>query len=198
MISDFSNFTPLSYDLPLTQKSKMDFQVNLLEAAEEIIICQEPLLEIADKVYIDEEITRHEEVAKICSQVWTLYFDGYKSQEGSRVGCILIDPKGKRSFLSCRLEFECTNNTIEYEALVQGLKKAIDLNIKELKNFGDTEIIVRKVNNIVHYNSPHLRNYQQEVHRLMEHFDSFNITVVPRTKNTLVDSLATLTSRLSP
>jgi hypothetical protein len=36
------------------------------------------------------------------------------------------------------------------------------------------------------------------VHRLIEHFEAFNITVVPRTKNTLVDSLATAASRLSP
>jgi ribonuclease HI len=43
----------------------------------------------------------------------------------------------KHSFLSCRLEFECTNNIVEYEALVQGLKKSIDLNIKELTVFGD-------------------------------------------------------------
>jgi ribonuclease HI len=81
---------------------------------------------------------------------------------------------------------------------VQGLKKPIDLNIKEMKVFEDSEIIVKKVKNTIHCNSPHLRNYQQEVHRLMEHFEAFNINVVPRTKNTLVDSLATTASRLSP
>jgi ribonuclease HI len=91
--------------------------------------------------------------------MWTLYFDGSKLQEGSGAGCLLIDPKGKRSFLSCRLEFECINNTAEYEALVQGLKKSIELNIKELQIFVDSEIIVRQVKNTIHCNSPHLRNY---------------------------------------
>jgi hypothetical protein len=43
-----------------------------------------------------------------------------------------------------------------------------------------------------------LRNYQQEVHRLIDNFEAFNITVVHRTKNTLVDYLAITTSRLSP
>jgi ribonuclease HI len=77
------------------------------------------------------------------SEIWTLFFDGSKSQEGAGVRCIFIDPAGKHSFLSCRMEFECTNNTTEYEALVQGLKKSIDLNIKELVVFRDSEIIVR-------------------------------------------------------
>jgi ribonuclease HI len=128
----------------------------------------------------------------------TLYFDGSNSQEGSGAGCILIDEKGKRNFLSCRLEFECTNNTVEYEALVQGINKSIDLNVKELKFFGDSEIIVRQVRNTIHCKSPHLRNYQQEVHMLIEHFEAFNITTIPRIMNTLVDSLTTVSSRLSP
>jgi hypothetical protein len=54
------------------------------------------------------------------------------------------------------------------------------------------------VKNTIHCNSPHLRKYQQEVHRLIENFEAFNITIVPRTKNTLADSLATAASRLSP
>jgi hypothetical protein len=36
------------------------------------------------------------------------------------------------------------------------------------------------------------------VHRLIEHFEAFNITAIPRAKNILVDSLATAASRLSP
>jgi hypothetical protein len=43
-----------------------------------------------------------------------------------------------------------------------------------------------------------MRNYQQEVHRLIEHLEAFNITTIPRTKNTLDDSLDTAASRLSP
>jgi ribonuclease HI len=196
--SDFSNLSPLSSDVTLTQNSEMTFQVNLLIAAEESLFYQEPLLETTDKVGGGEEVSRHGEADDSFSQVWTMYFDGSKSQEGLGAGCILIDQKGKWNFLSCKLEFECTNNIVEYEALVQGLKKAIDLNIKELKVFWDSEIIVRQVKNTIHCNSPHLRNYQQEVHKLIEHFEAFNVTVIPRTKNTLVDSLATAASRLSP
>ena len=55
-----------------------------------------------------------------------------------------MDPE-KKYFLSCRLEFECTNNTAEYKALVQGLKKAMEFIVKNLKVYGDSEIIVKQV-----------------------------------------------------
>ena len=75
--------------------------------------------------------------------VWTLFFDGSMSKEGAGAGCVLIDPKGIKTMIACRLEFECTNNVVEYEALVQGLKKAIDMGAKAIECVGDYEIIVK-------------------------------------------------------
>ena len=93
------------------------------------------------------------------SSVWTLYFDGAKSKEGAGSGCLLVDPQGNKTCIACRLEFNCTKNTVEYEALIQGLKKAIDLGIKELIVYGDPEIIVRQVRNSIHCLSEHLQSY---------------------------------------
>jgi ribonuclease HI len=133
-----------------------------------------------------------------CSQIQTMCFDGSKSQERSGVGCILINPKDKRHFLSCRLEFECTNTTTEYEALVQRLKKSIALNVKELKVFRDPEIIIKQVKFVVHHSPSHSNNYQRKVHRPVDHFEAFNVTMIPRVKNIFVDSLAMVVSWLSP
>ena len=55
------------------------------------------------------------------NRFWFLYFDGSKTQEGSGADCVLIESEKNKHFLSYRLEFECTNKTAEYEALVQGL-----------------------------------------------------------------------------
>ena len=44
-------------------------------------------------------------------EIWSLYFDGSKSCEWDGVGCLLIDPKGNKTIISCRFEFDCTNNT---------------------------------------------------------------------------------------
>jgi hypothetical protein len=77
------------------------------------------------------------------NQIWSLYFNKSKSKEGVGVGCIIIDPAGNKTLMACRLEFECTNNIAEYEALLQGLRKDLDMNIQNLTVFGDSEIVVR-------------------------------------------------------
>jgi ribonuclease HI len=83
---------------------------------------------------------------------------------------VLIDPAGNKTLIACRLEFECTNNTAEYEALLQGLRKALDLRVQNLIVFGDSEIVVRQVRNSIHCLSPHLKSYQTEVWNLMNKF----------------------------
>jgi hypothetical protein len=133
--SHFGNFSPLLSNVPFTQNSEMIFQEESPMPMGDSLFCQNSALGIVGEKIGEQNIKEERERSDCRSPIWTLYFDGSKSQEGSGAGCILIDHKGKCHFLSCRLEFECTNNTVEYEALVQGLKKAIDLDVKELKVF---------------------------------------------------------------
>ena len=109
----------------------------------------------------------------------------------------LIQKKNKH-FISCRLEFDCTNNTVEYEALVQGLKKAIELKVKNMKVYGDSEIVINQIRNKSHWISLHLKAYQNEVWELLTNFDAFNIFSIPRVKNVAANLLATLAARLVP
>eukprot|EP00253_Pinus_taeda_P004312 PITA_04312 len=100
--------------------------------------------------------------------------------------------------LSCRLEFECTNNTTEYEALVQGLYKAIGLKVQYLKVFGDSEIVIKQVRNTIHCLSSHLKHYHFLVQELISNFLAFNISPIPRSQNAAADLLANVASKLLP
>ena len=73
---------------------------------------------------------------EVKTQFWTLYFNGSKPNDGAWVGCIIVIPEGDNIMLSFILQFECTNNTAKYEALIQGLYKAISLDVKYLWVFG--------------------------------------------------------------
>ena len=63
----------------------------------------------------------------ITHEYWTMYFDGSVMAPGSRVGVLLISLDGSRLRYAIRLHFLALNNTIEYEALINGLRIAIEL-----------------------------------------------------------------------
>jgi ribonuclease HI len=132
------------------------------------------------------------------NQIWSLYFDGSNSKEGAGAGYVIIYPAGNKTLIACRLEFECTNNTAEYEALLQGLRKALYMNTQNLTVFGDSEIVVRQVRDSIHCLSPHLKRYQSKVWNLMNKFSAFNINSIPRLNNSEADLLANVASKLLP
>ena len=59
-------------------------------------------------------------------------------------------------------------------------------------------LLLSKFRNKIHYISPHLKAYQNEVWDFLINFHTFNIVSIPRLKNAAVDLLATLAARLVP
>ena len=84
-----------------------------------------------------------------------------------------------------------------YEALILGLKKAIDIKVSYLKVIGDSKIITQQVCNTIHYLSPHLKGYQQEVWHFISTFDTFDIKFVPKMHNAATDILANAVARFT-
>ena len=107
-------------------------------------------------------------------------FYGSRSKDGVGAGCVLVDPKGTKTMIACRIVLECTINVAEYEALVQGFMKAIDMGAKVIECIGYSHIIVKQVTNQIHCLSPHLINYQKLIRALTHSFSAFNIKSVPR------------------
>ena len=71
-------------------------------------------------------------------------FDGAASKQGVGVGVSIrypIEPK----FLSYKLDFKCTNNVAEYEALILGLRALKDLQDQRINIQGDLELVIRQV-----------------------------------------------------
>ena len=51
-------------------------------------------------------------------EVRQMYFDGSSCKEGAGAGIVLISPGGEIISLLYKLEFQTTNNIVEYEALI--------------------------------------------------------------------------------
>jgi len=64
--------------------------------------------------------------------------------------------------------------------------------------FGDFEIIVQHVRNTIHFLSPHIKAYEQEIWNLIYSFGAFIISSIPHDKNIDADILANATSTFMP
>ena len=71
-----------------------------------------------------------------------IYFDGSVMELGSGVGVVLISPDGSRLRYAICLHFLASNNTTEYETLINGLRIAIELGAMRLYIRGDSELVV--------------------------------------------------------
>ena len=73
-----------------------------------------------------------------------MYFDGASAKEGAGARVVFISPKKEIFRFSFTLNFTCTNNIVEYEALLLGLKVASKHSVKNLHVIGDSELIVQQ------------------------------------------------------
>lgn len=91
-----------------------------------------------------------------------MHFDGSYTSQGGGVGVVLKSPKEEQTF-AYKLRFPCSNNEIEYEALVAGLKAAKRLGIRRLKVFGDSKLVIKQVEGTYGVKSPCLAAYRAKV-----------------------------------
>ena len=70
------------------------------------------------------------------------------------------------------LKEECSNTEAEYEALIFGLLLALCMDVPSLRAFGDSQLIVRQVNDIYEVRKPELVSYYDVARNLMEKFST--------------------------
>jgi len=61
-------------------------------------------------------------LAQVLAELWTMYFDGSLMKTGAGVGLLFISPLGVHMRYVTRIHFAASNNVVQYEALVNGLK----------------------------------------------------------------------------
>jgi ribonuclease HI len=126
--------------------------------------------------------------------MWNMSFDGAVCREGAGARVCINPPKSDTKLCSYKLSFDCTNNMAEYKALVLGLKTSKEMGDGKIVVHGDYELIINQIKGIYQATHPRLRAYRNIVLDLIEEFLEYNISVIPRGKNQIVDALATSTS----
>ena len=63
-------------------------------------------------------------------EYWTMYFDGSLMKKGTEVGLVFICPLRVRMRYAIHIHFPVSNNMAKYEALINGMRIAIELGIR--------------------------------------------------------------------
>ena len=95
---------------------------------------------------------------------------------------------------TARLGFDCTNNMAEYEACTLGIQAAIDFDVKLLKVYGDSALVIRQLRGERETRDQKLILYQTHILKLAEFFDDISFHHIPQEENQMADALATLAS----
>ncbi|GKV50000.1 hypothetical protein SLEP1_g56718 [Rubroshorea leprosula] len=102
-------------------------------------------------------------------------FDMIKRTETmSEAGVVVISPSGLKTQMSFQLDFNCTNNQAEYEALIIGLEMLVELKVSIVEVIGDSQLVLKQ----------------------LSEFDDVSIKYVPRDQNYEANEMAQIASGL--
>ncbi|KAK3042938.1 hypothetical protein RJ639_001014 [Escallonia herrerae] len=124
---------------------------------------------------------------------WNLYVDGSSAVGSSGAGIILISPEGFTIEYALRFGFQASNNEVEYEALLAGIRLAHALKVDSLL-VSDSQLVVNHVLGDYEARDERMAQYLELVKTSAVKFKNFTIHQIPRDHNTQADALSRLAS----
>jgi ribonuclease HI len=139
---------------------------------------------------VDWTLGAQEEETNKDIEAWTVFCDGSWGTFGAGAAAVLVAASKVRTCYAARLDFSCTNNIAEYEALLLGLRKLKAMGIRRAILKTDFQVISGHVDKSSKARDPKLEKYLDIVRRLEASFEGFSIKNSPRGENEHADLLA--------
>jgi ribonuclease HI len=139
---------------------------------------------------VDHAVDVDHSVGFVQLKLWELFFYGLVCSKGQGAGCVIVSPNDTFIDLSIRLEFACTNNQVEYEALLHGIDNLRDLGERDVDVFGESNLIVQQVKGDSQCLDGVLNSYRDRCLDIIKLFDTFSIKHIPREENSRANQLA--------
>lgn len=124
--------------------------------------------------------------------VYTLQFDGASKGNPGICGAGYVIYKDNE-ILEQHSKFvseKNTNNYAEYSALLFGIERVVELDIKDINVEGDSQLAINQLNGIYRVNNENILEIYNKIIEYLINFDSFKFTHIKREKNKLADHLA--------
>jgi ribonuclease HI len=113
---------------------------------------------------------------------------------GAGAGLLFVSPLGEYMRYAMCLHFPASNNMAEYEALLCGLKIAIETGIKRLDVRGDSQLVIDQVMKNASCHDDKMEAYCKAMRALEDKFYGIELNHVPRRYNEEADELAKIAS----
>ena len=126
--------------------------------------------------------------------MYSLYFDGAsrKNPGPASFGGVIYNESGEELDTYYKFIGTATNNVAEYCGLLAGLHRARELNIKELKVFGDSNLIIQQVTGKWKVKNDNLRAIYNQIKQVEPFFTVISYQHVYRKDNKRADQLANI------
>jgi ribonuclease HI len=139
---------------------------------------------------VDWTLGAQEEEANKDAEAWTVFCDGSWGTFGAGVAVVLVARSKVRTCYAAKLDFGCTNNIVEYEALLLGLRKLKAIRIRRAILKTNSQVISGHIDKSSKARDPKLEKYLDTVRRLEASFEGFSVKNIPRGENEHADLLA--------
>jgi ribonuclease HI len=116
-----------------------------------------------------------------------VFCDGSWGTFGAGAAAVLEAPSKVRTCYAAKLDFSCTNNIAEYEALLLGLRKLRAMGIRRAILKTDSQVISGHVDKSSKARDLKLEKYLDTVRRLEASFEGFSVKNIPRGENEHAD-----------
>ena len=92
--------------------------------------------------FIAEWTEIQEPIAATCPEHRVMYFNGALNINDAGVGILFITPTKDKLRYIFRIHFPTSNNAVEYEACLHGLRIAVELSVKCLMVYRDSALVI--------------------------------------------------------
>jgi len=128
---------------------------------------------------------------------WEMYFDGAARQEGARAGVVLVSPEKHILPYSFALTQLCSNNVAKYQAPILGLQMGLEMGIKDLDVYGDSQLVINQLLEEYKVKKEDLIPYHTRARQVLDKLYTIKLQHIRRSANKMADALANLAATLA-
>ncbi|MFQ5843144.1 MAG: ribonuclease HI family protein [Thermodesulfobacteriota bacterium] len=125
-------------------------------------------------------------------RILKLYVDGASRGNPGEAGAgfYLTDENGNTILKGGRFLGRMTNNAAEYQALILGLREALDIGGRSIEIYTDSELVAKQMKGIYNVRNRRLSTFYREAVGLLNKFHRYELISIRREDNREADRLA--------